>query len=308
MKKISFFLIAFVLIAFSKINVLGQSTVTWTNIVGVTVDANNDLFKSSGVGGWNAGASSTETLATGQDGWVQAILTFNNKAMMVGLSDEDLDASYTSIDYALYTHPHGNLEIYEQGGFRHNAGACAIGDTIRVERVGEQIIYKKNGTVIYTSQGYSTGKLIVDTSLDFTDAVLQNVTTSNFGDGTTQFTTLKVGTLTAPSGYSVAIAGKMICEGVKVQLDESWPDYVFDRSYLLKSLPEVEAYIKKHKHLPNIPSAKEVKENGLDLGEMNRLMLEKVEELTLHLIQQHKQAEQQEKELMELKKKIKNLK
>ncbi|MCB0778026.1 MAG: hypothetical protein KDB87_14355, partial [Flavobacteriales bacterium] len=63
--------------------------------------------------------------------------------------------------------------------------------------------------------------------------------------------------------------------------------------YDLMTLEEVEAYIKKNGHLPNVPSAREVEENGLGLGEMNKILLEKVEELTLHLIEQQKRLDEQ---------------
>lgn len=68
----------------------------------------------------------------------------------------------------------------------------------------------------------------------------------------------------------------------------NWSDYVFLPSYNLKPLQEVELYIKKHGHLENIPSEEEVLKKGIDLGEMNRLLLEKVEELTLYTIELNK--------------------
>ncbi len=59
----------------------------------------------------------------------------------------------------------------------------------------------------------------------------------------------------------------------------------------------MERYIQEHKHLPNVPSAKEVEEDGLNLGEMNRLLLQKVEELTLHLIEQQKRIDELERQI-----------
>jgi hypothetical protein len=74
---------------------------------------------------------------------------------------------------------------------------------------------------------------------------------------------------------------------VKVDL-AVWPDYVFEKNYDLKSLKQVENFIQKEGHLPNVPSAAEVIENGANIGEMNKILLEKVEELTLYLIEQDK--------------------
>ncbi|MCR9250214.1 MAG: hypothetical protein NXI20_07300 [bacterium] len=99
------------------------------------------------------------------------------------------------------------------------------------------------------------------------------------------------GSTTIPSGYKMAIAGKAIMEEVKVQIKSAWPDYVFTPSYNLQSLSEVESFINENGHLPNIPSASEVEENnGIELGAMNARLLEKIEELTLHLINKDKQV------------------
>lgn len=83
---------------------------------------------------------------------------------------------------------------------------------------------------------------------------------------------------------------------MKVQAYGSWPDFVFKKGYTLPTLTEVKNYIDKNQHLPDMPSAAEVHTNGLDLGEMNRLLLKKVEELTLYLIEKNRQiAEQKSK-------------
>ncbi|WP_190808393.1 discoidin domain-containing protein [Flagellimonas sp. S3867] len=96
---------------------------------------------------------------------------------------------------------------------------------------------------------------------------------------------IAVGTTTVPAGYKMAIDGKLITEEVLVQLSGNWPDYVFKEGYDLPTLEEIQKHIKEKGHLPNIPSATEVKANGIELGEMNRLLLEKIEELTLYILQ-----------------------
>ncbi len=100
-----------------------------------------------------------------------------------------------------------------------------------------------------------------------------------------------IGTIDIPSGYKLAVAGKAIAEEVKVELSGSWPDYVFEEGYHLPTLESLEAFIKSEKHLPEIPSAAEMEENGLELGTMNMLLLKKIEELTLHTIQQSKEIQ-----------------
>lgn len=80
---------------------------------------------------------------------------------------------------------------------------------------------------------------------------------------------------------------------IKVDL-ASWPDYVFEESYKLKPLSEIKIFIKENKHLPNVPSAQEIDENGLKLGEGNKILLEKIEEMTLYLIEMEEQLKKQE--------------
>ena len=96
---------------------------------------------------------------------------------------------------------------------------------------------------------------------------------------------------TDPKGYKLAVAGKVIAEEVVVKLQNQWPDYVFAPNYNLRSLFEVEQHITTQGHLPEVPSAQQVEENGIGLAQMNALLLKKVEELTLYVIDLQKQVE-----------------
>ena len=96
-------------------------------------------------------------------------------------------------------------------------------------------------------------------------------------------------------GYKLAVAGNVIAESIKVQLSTAWPDYVFAKSYKLPALAEIEKFINENGHLPGIPIASEVKASGIDLGEMNAKLLQKIEELTLHLIRQQKEIDELKK-------------
>lgn len=88
-----------------------------------------------------------------------------------------------------------------------------------------------------------------------------------------------------PAGYLFAVDGKMISEELKVQLSGSWPDYVFKDDYKLKSFDHLRAFIKENSHLPNIPPAVEVEKNGIEVGDMQKRMVEKIEELTLYILE-----------------------
>lgn len=104
-----------------------------------------------------------------------------------------------------------------------------------------------------------------------------------------------IGTTTPYSDYKLSVAGNVIADKVKVKKSTNgvWPDFVFSPTYNLLTLTEVERFVKQNRHLPEIPSASEIEKDGQDLGEMNRLLLKKVEELTLYLIEINKKYEKQ---------------
>lgn len=114
---------------------------------------------------------------------------------------------------------------------------------------------------------------------------------------------VKIGAASFPTStdYSLAVGGGVIAEEVLVQLESNWADYVFAPDYRLKPLAEVEAFIAEEKHLPGVISAREVAENGLNLGEMQRTQMEKIEELFLHVIALEKRVKQLEAENATLK-------
>lgn len=117
---------------------------------------------------------------------------------------------------------------------------------------------------------------------------------------------VSIGNTNVPEGYTFAVDGKMVAKEINVTLKE-WSDYVFEEDYDLETLAEIEEFIRNNKHLPGIPSAKEVKENGVDLGEMDAKLLEKIEELTLYVIEQNKRIEKLEKENKYLKNVIQSI-
>ncbi|MCR5860911.1 hypothetical protein LRS05_01565 [Flavobacterium sp. J372] len=109
------------------------------------------------------------------------------------------------------------------------------------------------------------------------------------------------------SGYKLFVKGGILTEEVRVKLAAGWADYVFDNSYSLKPLEDVECFIAENGHLPNVPSAKQVAEEGIELGDMARIQQEKIEELTLYAIQQQKQLDKQDAEIKVLKAMVQEL-
>lgn len=98
------------------------------------------------------------------------------------------------------------------------------------------------------------------------------------------------------TGYRLFVKDGIRTEKIKVDIasENGWADYVFENNYELKNLKDLENYIKINKHLPEVPSTEEAIKNGIELKEMNILLLKKVEELTLYIIEQNKRIEKLE--------------
>lgn len=192
--------------------------------------------------------------------------------------------------------------------------------------VGNDITIHQNTLVDadLTANNLTAGSITANNNLTATNATLTNATISNaivtdltastINTGTLVSNALSSGTINAgghsrlgrlsigtfkpnltwpkmPNGtfatYELSVDGTIVSKKAIVQIT-NWADKVFDKNYKLMSLGEIESYVTKNKHLPEIPSEQEVIENGVDVGEMNKLLLQKVEELTLHLIAQEK--------------------
>ena len=157
------------------------------------------------------------------------------------------------------------------------SGRVGIGDTVAG-------IYKFNvdssmrvGGVLHVENGISTGGTI-------------NINSNNINlnaNGSAYFSNQ----VTIGNGFFCSADGSLKAKDLKVTLT-GWSDFVFDDGYRLMPLGEVERYIDANRHLPEVPSAQEVKENGVDVGEMNKLLLQKVEELTLYVIDLQKQIDE----------------
>lgn len=116
-----------------------------------------------------------------------------------------------------------------------------------------------------------------------------------------------MGTSEVATGYKLSVYGKIMSEELMVKLKPNWPDYVFKKDYNLRPLKELEKFVEEYNHLPGIPSAIELEKNGgFQVGEMQRLQLEKMEELYLYVIDLSKEVEKLKEENKKLNAKIKN--
>jgi len=133
-----------------------------------------------------------------------------------------------------------------------------------------------------------------------------NANIQSWGNGASTYLTINQGNVgigTATPNTKLAVNGKIRAHEIKVEI-ANWPDYVFAKDYQLPTLLETEKYIKTRGRLPGIPSVEDVKVNGVDLGDMNSKLLQKIEELTLHLIEKEKELNNQKQLLLEQQKSL----
>jgi len=104
---------------------------------------------------------------------------------------------------------------------------------------------------------------------------------------------VSVGAQYSHADYALAVKGTILAEGVKVQTYPNWPDYVFEPGFDLLPLDQLDKFIELNRHLPGLPSASQVLNNGFELSHMNAVLLKKIEELTLYTIDQEKMLKQQ---------------
>ncbi len=180
---------------------------------------------------------------------------------------------------------YSNILLGNLAGQNHTEG---VGNVLIGQGAGQTLTSGNKNVFIGNGAGNSLAsaqqKLYIESSSDATNPLI-------YGD----FASGKVGieTTNIPTDYTLAVNGKTITTEVQVMLyDEDnggWPDYVFAEDYHLMPLTDLEAEIETLGHLPGVPSAEEVEENGHALGRMDAILLEKIEELTLHLIDMNKE-------------------
>jgi len=167
-------------------------------------------------------------------------------------------------------------------------------------QIGDYLKYKKINDTTYELFGYSNGNwghMSIDLAITKEAALVVSLPTAStlvpnpdiYADvpkvGKHAFLLDRVGIGTSTPDAALTVKGDIHAEEVKVDLSVPGPDYVFYDDYDLKSLEDVRKYIDENGHLPNIPSAMEMEENGIQLAEMNMKLLEKIEELTLYIME-----------------------
>lgn len=173
------------------------------------------------------------------------------------------------------------LAAYHQNGFQFVGWVKSSALSL------EFVTYEKNGIAQNTS--------ILKEITDF-------VPNRKISNHVSRFNVLgKVGIGTDDPQADLAVNGDILAKQIKVKTDITVPDYVFELGYKMNTLEQIEEFVTKHKHLPEIPSAKEIEKEGLNVAEMNLLLLKKMEEMTLQMIQMNKTLVKQTEELKQLK-------
>ncbi|MBR7036145.1 MAG: hypothetical protein IKI25_10350 [Bacteroidales bacterium] len=221
-------------------------------------------------------------------------------------------SDYTTIGHGTFTFytngdvfPYSNwvkLEFNDQGILSSN-GKIITTDSVVAQNLRATNAVKASSADISTISG-STGTFSTNVTAP-NIAVNNSSVPTNFKFAVTgksyfsDFVGIGTTNLTATSGYKLAVDGGILCEEVKVISNVPSADYVFENGYNLRSLNEVEAFVSENKHLPDVPSAKEFKANGYKMGDMDNLLLQKIEELTLYIIEQQKQIDELKSKLNE---------
>jgi trimeric autotransporter adhesin len=220
--------------------------------------------------GGGAGALSTQSIHNTFLGYNSG--TYNNGNFNTYLG--------TSAGYANYLGNDNTYIGYQAGYYSKGSGNVFLGNKAGVFETGDNKLYIENS-----------------------DAKTPLI----FGD----FQTNRVGINTKKTSdngvnYTLSVNGKM--RATEVQVYTGWADYVFEPDYKLRPLNEVANFIAQNKHLPDVPSAIEVEKNGIWVGEMSKIQMQKIEELTLYVLELHQANLAKDQALQDLQKQIKELK
>lgn len=286
MKKILFTALISILLssyAFAQGTQIGSSPIYYNgDKVGIgTVAPFTKLYVDNGISTFNRGNSL---------GQIAAFRGLNSEQASIGTKD-----SYFLSNVGIgTTSPNGKLDIVKSvdntstissfNNFSNDQLVLRNANTTAGAYAGIAFVGNANellGRIGYKRHPFGNGRgeffISVDDAGTVTEAMLIDKT-GNIGIGSTNLT------------EKLNVDGTVRSRKVKVEA-AGWPDYVFSSDYTLRPLNELEQFIEQNQHLPEVPSAKEIEANGLDLGDMEATLLKKIEELTLYTIQQEKRLE-----------------
>ncbi|HEX5171922.1 MAG TPA: DUF6443 domain-containing protein [Cyclobacteriaceae bacterium] len=154
--------------------------ITWKDKVGLKQEGRRLIRTASGSGWGTSGAASVQQLSASTNGWIEFTASETNLARMIGLSDQNTNANYTTIDFAWYLLNTGAINVYENGANRGSFGTYVPGDVFKIERTGTTIKYFQNNVLKYTSSVASSSVLMADVAIHGSAGTVINVG-SSFG-------------------------------------------------------------------------------------------------------------------------------
>ncbi len=256
-----------------KLQVKGKSLVTDNLIIGnpsgerteINISTNHKIYAPTNIktidldgnfkGGGFVGVYRSNKVQRGAFMWA------NTNTFMSGVDKFTIDGSFAHGAYLISHLGSGDSEALTGMQINTTNGVVVIGNDISYEKNKGYGLINRFKTKLENDLYLSSGSV--------------GIGTNSFVDGS--------------DTYKLSVEGRVRAHAVKVYTD--WADFVFEPSYNLPSLNEVENFIKTNGHLKDIPSAKEVEENGIEVGEMNKLLLQKIEELTLYVIKLQKEVD-----------------
>jgi hypothetical protein len=170
-----------------------------------------------------------------------------------------------------------------QGGVFSSEGDFRIGNETNRLKMGIYTTGVNTGHARIYSSGPAPRLILGLNAIDVIGLLPVNNGTVIIGNG--------AGVTQYANGYKLNVQGKIVCTELMVKNVAAWPDYVFDDAYPRMPVSALADYIQRHKHLPGIPSAADIEQSGLEVGEMQRKMMEKIEELTLYIIDLEKKMQ-----------------
>ena len=171
--------------------------------------------------------------------------------------------------------------------------------TLTHDSIGNYSMYQSNGSVVHRFDSDNNDGESYIAFQRHTGAFIMTIKATSGG---------QVGIGTTKPTRLLSVNGTVLAKEVLVtSAAQYWPDYVFEDNYNLMSLKDLNEFIKDNKHLPGIPSEKSIETNGISVGEMQRLQMEKIEELTLHAIHQESKISELERNNLELRLRLQKL-
>jgi hypothetical protein len=238
-------------------------------------------------------------------------------------SDLQVNNSFASINTSVPGAQKGNIHLANKLTAYNSGNSITFGAINQADRAQAGIYTTSSNTGIKmyfgTSDDYATGAKTRMTLDEYGNVGIGKITPDanaklDVAGNIYSSGKVRIGDFTLPgsvlpgSDYSLAVNGSALFTKAVVKLNVNWPDYVFSKNYELPTLANVERYITENSHLPGVASAQEVEKSGIDLGDNQAVLLKKVEELTLYMIDMDKKMQQVQKENAEMKAENKNIK